>query len=187
MPGIHIVSHSETLPRISKEEQKRKFRRWWIGWYSLQFTTRTVLLHFYSRNSKLLSFSQNVAGNRLGSDGARLVTAMIKENTNLRELNLARNNFIDKDAKHFVESLKSNFRLKVNETMPWRMQIYIISIFSNQKNEKYVLPRVVVQQKWYEIQIGNFRFCYFTSYGNNCAKLKLQQNVVTRRIGKIPV
>ena len=39
---------------------------------------------------------------------------MIKENTNLRELNVARNEFKDADAKHFAESLKSNFRLKVS-------------------------------------------------------------------------
>jgi len=56
---------------------------------------------------------QNISSNKLGSKGAKYVCEMIQENSTLRVLNVAKNEFKDSDAQYFEEAMRMNFKLKV--------------------------------------------------------------------------
>ena len=57
--------------------------------------------------------NQNVAQNKLGSKGAHMFKDMILENSNLKHINISRNEFSCEDGKFFADGLSVNLRLKV--------------------------------------------------------------------------
>lgn len=44
-------------------------------------------------------------------------STMIRENTNIRQLDLSRNDFQDNDGEHIADALKMNLRIKVLTTL----------------------------------------------------------------------